>query len=142
MGICRTVATSRQTALSAAQQEEEAVLQDALKKRREEFGPPAHLDAAPASQPFSFRQASPPAPSSTANEPRADGFQPGSISQGSPAEGAATKKPLNWQGLPQPSSTAPQQPGNASSSVGQPQSQSAPAGFVQFGAKPGQSADQ
>ena len=140
--------SSVQIALSAAQNEEEAILQEALRQRREQFGPPANLEPAPTSQqPFSFGhtplQAAAAAAGSKSNgytksqeTSKVSGRVPGKAAAAAQANSNSQAKtePVSWLSLTKP-------PGNEGKQVDPadfpaPQQQTAPAGFVQLGQKP------
>lgn len=140
--VCRSSLSAGQTALTAAQKEEEDVLQKAVRERREQFGPPANLYSEPITPAFNFRprqsqqsssqqhgQSSPLSfqPRTNMTAPQTDpGMQQATYRQ----EGSQRK----GQGEEQGASNS-----NQISQQGQVSYQTqntAPAGFIQFGVEP------
>lgn len=150
---CRSSLSAGETTLSAAQKQEEAVLQNALRERRESFGPPANLEVEPVSQPFSFRlpprqpQQSQEPPSSQQQSQAAPlGFQPSTRVGPAQASTASSPTSQTQHGAGMQSQAQEQQSVNPSGSrqdreqggkpVLQQAQHTAPAGFVQFGVEP------
>ena len=135
--------------MSAAANEEEAILQEALRQRREQFGPPANLEPAPTSQqPFSFGHTPPQAAAAAAasnsnsntksrETSKLAGIEPvGKTAAASQANrnSQARTEPVDWLSLTKPSGNEGKQVDPADFPA--PQQQTAPAGFVQLGQKP------
>lgn len=134
------------TALASAQRQEETLLQDALKARRAQFGPPANLESAvPVGQPFSFRQPPRGAPQSMlpqSGQASPLGFQPSTKVDMTQATAARTPSdtasPAGSKGAKKLQQHQ-QSPGSSGSNANSPSQESqrgAPAGFVQFGVEP------
>ena len=147
---CSSSLSAGETALTAAQKQEEAVLQNALRERREIFGPPADLDLEPVSQPFSFRlpprqpqQTAEPSSSQQQSQPTPLGFQP-STSDAPTQVTAATSRTQYDAGMQsqaeEQQSMEPmggrQDREESAKPVSQQAQHAAPAGFVQFGVEP------
>ena len=139
--VCRSSLSAGQTALTAAQKEEEDVLQKAVQERREQFGPPANLYSEAVAQAFNFR------PRQSQQSPSQQPSQPTPLSLRSPnitppqtdtgmhqamyrQQGSQRRVQAEEQGAS--SSTENLHQGHVSY---QPQN-TAPAGFVQFGVEP------
>ena len=139
--VCRSSLSAGQAALTAAQKEEEAVLQSALRERREIFGTPANLDTEADGQPFSFRN--PPRDvSQTTDQPYQQdaepiGFQPGTSTAPSPTNVPNTLASQLQQGFRSDQQKLQAVSGGTQSTAQQQQTgHTAPAGFVEFGVEP------
>lgn len=150
---CSAALSAGQMTLTAAQKQEERILQEALKARRDDVGPPPGLDspfkAPPATQTFSFRlppRPQPAAQSQEASQPQQ--AEPSTSSQQPEASsGSASQQVMPAQSQVQ--AEAPQakrrsskkkrtkeQPNSAGDTLSGSQQglgHSAPAGFVPFG---------
>lgn len=150
---CSAALSAGQMTLTAAQKHEERILQEALKARRDDVGPPPGLDnppeAPPVTQTFSFRLPPRPQPTAQSQEaPQTQQAESSTSSQQSEAStGIASQQVMPAQSRVQ--NEAPQTKKRSSKkkrSKGQPNSaggtlsgneqglgHSAPAGFVPFG---------
>lgn len=139
--LCRSSLSAGQTAISAAQKQEEEVLEQAVLERREQFGPPANLFSEPLTEAFSFRpRQSQQSLSQQQSQASPIGFQP-RTSIATPQRDTGMHRAMHVPGGSQSQRRGqPMEQGASKSNQNLQMSNqaqnAAPAGFVHFGVEP------
>ncbi|KAL3153323.1 hypothetical protein ABBQ38_011667 [Trebouxia sp. C0009 RCD-2024] len=131
-----------QTALTAAQKEEEDVLQKAVQERREQFGPPANLYSEPVTPAFNFRpRQSQQSSSQQQSQPNPLSFQPRTNIPAPQADPGMHPAMYRQEGSQKRGQAEEQGASNSNQFLQQGQvshqtQNTAPAGFIHFGVEP------
>ena len=140
--VCRSSLSVGHTALTAAQKEEEDVLQKAVQERRDQFGPPANLYSEPVTQAFNFRpRQSQQSASQQPSQPSPLSLQPRNYVKPPQTDTGMHQAMYRQQGSQRRGQAEEQGASSSTQNLHQgrvsfqPQN-TAPAGFVQFGVEP------
>lgn len=140
--VCRSSLSAGQTALTAAQKEEEDVLQKAVQERREQFGPPANLYSEPVTPAFNFRpRQSQQSSSQQQSQPNPLSFQPRTNIPAPQADPGMHPAMYRQEGSQKRGQAEEQGASNSNQFLQQGQvshqtQNTAPAGFIHFGVEP------